>query len=382
MLREKLPRGKRRLCINMDETSVKLRPPSTRGWLVHGARKKLRRGALACHGRKGDLRCNLTQLVFICDDDEIQRALPTILIVSNKVFSEASIREAKATLPPHIHLWSQPSAWVSGPTMGAACRLLARCLEPWRQEVEVIFIADTYKGHLTKNVWDTLARLHFAYMLIPAKLTWALQPCDTHVFATYKEQLMVEHQLRQIRNADEERKRHRGLSPPPAAMPGKLLGCMLEAVAAAFEKTIRRNSWSHAFVASGLGPHVEDVSSRVLEQLGFSSVPRGFRQWPTISDFEHIFPARADIPVDSIFAFVRRQPIMVGPRRPRPARPLRSEITRPITRSVSGSIVAGDSQASDSAPCPMMAPAPTAGTALSPPPRRIPTAVRLGPPRR
>ena len=129
MLRECLPPGKRRICINMDETSVKLRPPPSRGLLVAGARKKLRaRGSLTSHGTKGEQRCNLTQLVFICDDDEIQRALPTILLISKKVFSEAMFRRMQSILPENIHLWRQPRAWVTGRTMTTALRLLASVL--------------------------------------------------------------------------------------------------------------------------------------------------------------------------------------------------------------------------------------------------------------
>ena len=36
------------------------------------------------------------------------------------------------------------------------------------------------------------------FFLIPANMTWALQPCDTHVMARYKRQLRLEFQNRQM----------------------------------------------------------------------------------------------------------------------------------------------------------------------------------------
>ena len=224
-------------------------------------------------GTKGELRCNITQLVFICDDDGVQQALPTILLISKKAFSDATFHRMQASLPPHIHLWRQPRAWVTGKTMAAACRLLASALEPWRPHAEVIFSADTYRGHLTQGVWRAMARNRFAYMLIPAKLTWGLQPCDTHVFAGYKRQLLEEQQLWRITQAASSPSGGAGMSPPPASAPQSQVMCLLHSLIAAYEKSIRRRSWTAAFASNGLGHRLADISTSVLQQLQFDHVP-------------------------------------------------------------------------------------------------------------
>ena len=40
------------------------------------------------------------------------------------------------------------------------------------------------------------SRANLWICVIPAKMTWALQPCDTHVFASYKRLLGEEYQRR------------------------------------------------------------------------------------------------------------------------------------------------------------------------------------------
>lgn len=379
MLRSCLPAGKRRVCINMDETSVKLRPPASRGFLVAGARAKLRgRSALAAHGTKGEQRCNLTQLVFICDDDEVQAALPTILLVSKRAFSQAMFEKMKSMLPPHIHLWRQQRAWVTGRTMSAACRLVASVLQPWIPRIAVIFCADTYRGHLTKGVWDTMARLRFAYLLIPAKLTWALQPCDTHVFAGYKRQLVEEQQVRRIAEAELQRRRTAALSPPPGVAPVEPVLNLIESLVAAFEKTVQQRSWTAAFASNGLGDSLLDISPGLLQQLTFEAMPSDMQSWPTLKDFQHIFPARSDIPVDSIFAVLRPPSYICEERRAMIPFASAARTRPPVTRSASGSVALRALPPVDSAPCPMPAPVPKAEMTL----RRVPTAKRLGPPRR
>ena len=379
MLHECLPRGKRRICINMDETSVKLRPPPSRGLLVAGARERLRgRASLSASGTKGELRCNLTQLVFICDDDDVQQALPTILLISKKAFSDATFHRMQASLPPHIHLWRQPRAWVTGKTMAAACRLLASALEPWRPHAEVIFSADTYRGHLTQGVWRAMARNRFAYLLIPAKLTWGLQPCDTHVFAGYKRQLLEEQQLWRITQAASSPSGGAGMSPPPASAPQSQVMCLLHSLIAAYEKSIRRRSWTAAFASNGLGHRLADISTSVLQQLQFDHVPHGLDRWPTYTDFEHIFPAKTDIPVDAIFSFCT-WPAAGGHAHPHRGRlPIDVHIARPITRSASGSVAGVPDPPPERLPCPPAAAVPKAGMMRS----RVPTAKRLGPPPR
>ena len=319
-------------------------------------------------------------MVFACDDAALQSVLPTVLLVSEKLVSMADFQRLLHTLPSHVTLWRQKRAWVTGATMVRACRLLACALEPWRSEVEFIVSADTYGAHLTKAVWKAMSRLRFTYMLIPSRLTWCLQPCDTHIFAPYKRRVSVEFQARQIaiRGVTE---RALSLGAPPTGRMFPRLACLLEALCAAFESEVRRKSWAHAFASNGLGRSLSDISPNLLQQVGLSAPPIVEAQiLPSLRDFESIFPRNRDIPLDAIFAFAcRTGEAAIAPAGRRWAG--HDDEHAPVRRrSTLGSEVEGTHPAIiDRPPCPMGA---TMSGATAAPHRllRIPRARRLGPP--
>lgn len=366
MLQSFWPSERRRVHINMDETNVRLVPPTARGHLVAAARKLLRaRGSLSRPGSKGEARCSFTQMVFLCDDEEIQQALPTILLVGERVMNERQRREILSGLPHHVALWRQKRAWVTAQTMTRAIFMVAQALAPWRDNLEVIFSADTYRAHLTNAVWAAMNRHRFTYMLIPASMTWALQPCDTHLFATYKREVAAEFQARQVDLSN------RRLSPPPPVATASdrwaaRVTCLVGALCAAFEKQVRRKSWAHAFNSNGLGRHHTAISPRLLSQLGFSGPPTGTAMWPELSDFNHIFPKRCEIPLEAIFNFVTRPP-----RNPRTH----------VDRSEFGSAAARPPEFEAPASWPPRPSCVSTAIEARPPPGRIPRARRLALPR-
>ena len=135
--------------------------------------------------------------MLVCDDATCQAALPPVLLVSTRMLSEGRWRAVRDALPAHVHCWCFERGWVTGKFMAKALRLLAAALAPWRDSHEISFMADTYRAHITDIVWRTVRTLGFAYLLIPAKLTSALLPCDTHVFAAHKRALQLVFQARQ-----------------------------------------------------------------------------------------------------------------------------------------------------------------------------------------
>jgi hypothetical protein len=51
--------------------------------------------------------------------------------------------------------------------------------------------ADTYGAHISHSVFMSAAKHGAFYFTVPPKMTWAVQPCDTHVFATFKQHVAV-----------------------------------------------------------------------------------------------------------------------------------------------------------------------------------------------
>ncbi len=351
--------AKPRLVINMDETSVRLLPASTAGCLVAEARRRLRSPCtLGMPATKRQTRGMLTQMVFVCNDATCQRALPTVLLISTRMLSKARWRAVRDDLPAHVHFWREKRGWVTGKLMTEALKLVAAALAPWRPSHEIIFVADTYRAHITDMVWRTLRTLGFAYLLIPAKLTWALQPCDTHVFAAYKRALSLLFQTRQAFAED---------APDYVAR-------VVSVVVETYDSAVRAQSWAHAFASNGLTADLTAVSPRLLQQLAMPVPPSATQPLPELEDFACIFPRGARIPLDGIFAFAfsgAPNPAVLS-HVPAVAPPQREAY---FTRS-SGATSSREFQPSVTSPVPRPTASTPAATTRRPP---FPRARRLGP---
>ena len=58
-------------------------------------------------------------IAFVCDDDDLQKKLPQILVVSSAVVKASDVEQMRRTLPPNVFLWIQRRAWTTGELMVA-----------------------------------------------------------------------------------------------------------------------------------------------------------------------------------------------------------------------------------------------------------------------
>ena len=74
------------------------------------------------------------------------------------------------------------SAWVNTAVMMNVLSRLKHSLAHIPNS-QVILLLDSHKAHLNKNVLELAVSLNIWVLVVPAKLTWLLQPLDAHVFA-------------------------------------------------------------------------------------------------------------------------------------------------------------------------------------------------------
>jgi hypothetical protein len=61
-----------------------------------------------------------------------------------------------------------------------------------RPNADIVMVSDVASQHVTREVFMHLNRLNLHTLLVPAGMTWLLQPLDTHVFSTpLKEYCMI-----------------------------------------------------------------------------------------------------------------------------------------------------------------------------------------------
>jgi len=211
-----------------------------------------------------------------------------LILVNARSVSETDAVALQRALPKHICLRRLPKAWVTSAVLTEYIRLLAKALEPWRQTCDFIVAADTYKAHLTQVCLRTWGRFGFRFLVTPAGLTWALQPCDTHVFARLKQRLHVLAQLRRLQSAAQRPE----------------LRDTIFALSQAIDQVVCSTSWETAFVSAGLCGHQQHLSPRVQQIFALEDTvaPRK-RTLPAWRDLETLFPKNMHIPVSTLFSF-------------------------------------------------------------------------------
>ena len=128
------------------------------------------------------MRSMFTLIVcVVCDDEGLQKKLPQFLILSSAIARSSEIDHMRTMLPPNVFLWTRERAWTTTEVMVCVAKTLHACLREDLEGRQVIFSSDVYRAHIATEVWRAMARLNFFYFLIPAKMTWAMQPCDTCV---------------------------------------------------------------------------------------------------------------------------------------------------------------------------------------------------------
>ena len=293
--------------VNFDETSVKLVPEEKPGFLSEAAHR------LSVTGRpmgrriaRSATRACLTHLAAICTCPDIQKELPQLILIGEQQMSQERFQRLQADKPNCVHIWREQKAWVTTAVMQRYVRLLGGCLRAYRRTHRFIVFFDVFAAHIAPAVLRTFALHDFWVCPIPARMTWVLQPADTHLFATYKRKLAEEWQRRGLLSATGD-VQWEGL---------------LAALWRVIEGIVNVTHWRRAFASDGLTAGQTLVSARTLGKLGLglaeAMAPMGI---PTLVDLIAVFPARRDPPVTELFLGVERFARGIAPEDAQPARP-------------------------------------------------------------
>lgn len=365
--------------INMDETGIRLLQVPGQGLVTDVARRAKRSArGLKRPATKHQTRAMFTLATMICDDPEVQRVLPQVMIVGTGILTAHERQLVERSLPRNVYVWQADKCWMTSKLMVRLIRLLKTTIQREFPDINIVFTADAYKAHLTKEVWTAMATAGIFYCLIPARMTSVLQPCDVAVFSRLKKQLATDMQQREVSRAS-------GTVTPQDVVQG--VGVSLDSI-------VRAKPWRKTFEDVGLVGHQRNVSSTVLAKLSLQAPNLMPHTLPTLDQLKEVFPARMLIPVDNVFAGVRRMLTPGGNAQPPlevPAEPAEPPLPAPWIARLRRT----RARAARAAP-PEEAPVPGPSTDVAPPdsqpdrdtpqrhrdPGLFPVARRLLPPRR
>ena len=205
-------------------------------------------------GRNASLaaqRSAITHVTAICDHPEIQKRLPQLVLVGENQFTERRADRLRSEAPDSVHLWRQQKAWMTTELMVKYIVLLGGILRDFQTAHRFILYLDALRAHVSPAVLRAASRANLWICVIPSKMTWALQPCDTHVFASYKRMLGEEYQRRS------------GLT----AAGDITWELLFESLWHVVKTLVLGKNWSAAFDSVGIRGQQRALSDRTLRKL-------------------------------------------------------------------------------------------------------------------
>lgn len=256
-------------------------------------------------------RCCLTHVAFICDRPDVQPLLPQVVIGNERTFQAGAFADLQAACPANVRLLRQKSAWNNAATCAIIIRWLGEALAPFVTELQPVLLFDAVRLHSAPRVLAACVRWGVWPVLVPARITWLVQPLDTDAFLLYKLFLAKVYQRARIRSAD------------GSLSVAEFVQCVCEAV----RFTLQGHRWGPAFDARGFGMSQASLAPfvrRFLEIEGPLAIPS---TRPSLEQFQLCYPRRQKVPM---VLLMRALGVVAPPRAaaPVPAAALRAPRTR------------------------------------------------------
>ena len=287
----RVPAGKEPLRINLDETSVCLFQGDAKGTVFF--RKKRKRGRRLLGGAAGapsqqvsrkKRRTCVTHIGVVCDNAAVQPRLPQVLIGNCQTFLVREWAALNARVPANVFLIRQKSAWNNVAVCRRVVGMLGAALQPFAARYQPILLMDAARAHLHASVAERCAAKGIWLIVVPAKLTWLLQPCDTHAFQRYKLYLKAAYQRLQISSASGQ------VSTPD----------FITAVCQTIRFVLQARRWAGAFDQDGYEFGQARLAPSVLRQIGLDVSPSVGAARPSEDVVRLCYPRNAAIPLPTL----------------------------------------------------------------------------------
>ena len=286
LLESLCPPTKTVLRINLDETAVKIWMPPGKGLIARSSLDVVRGPRCISPATRKQQRACLTHVAFVCDNPSIQVHLPHVIIGNEAVLPLYIQRELEPQLFSNVYLVRRKSAWVDAGYMVVIIKLLGELLKPFLGTAQPILLMDALPAHIAPKVFRAATRCGIWVVIVPAKLTWLIQPADTHAFYKYKMFLKKRYVEARARSAEGELE----------------LREVLKAINDGVRYVFQAHDWSKAFDENGFGHQQRLLRTSVAVNAGLT-MPVVIRpNIPSLAQMRSIWPSNSDVPLDDVFA--------------------------------------------------------------------------------
>jgi hypothetical protein len=245
--------GEDLIILNMDETAIRHEYSSKEGNVIHLGRR-------ACAQMRwceekiavAETRAHCTLVAFVSNYGPIQRYLPQIFLpASNKRPLSAAEEHRFRALPAPVEHWTGSGGWVTAEYMKKILTAIRRAVRGRLGMTKILLWIDCASQHVSVEVLNHAARLQIYLLLVPASLTWLMQPLDVYVFAKFKATIRELQRVGRKNAADHK-------------LPA---GAWITLAGEAIQKVLVNTDWSEAFSKLGLGSADAELNKRLAPYM-------------------------------------------------------------------------------------------------------------------
>lgn len=280
--------GREPLYINLDETGVNRAHPKAVGMIV-GRSWWQGRGRPFQRVPKKQLRQMVTHVGLCTHNTTVQGRLPQIWIGNQTIFTHDFMTVVGQRAPGKVKFWRERSSWNNTQLMLRILTEIALALSEF-PDYQPILVLDCAPMHVSPRVLRMANALGIWILPVPARCTFLMQPCDTHVFSPYKSFL---------------KRRYRELKDARGIVTTEAWAQMLIEVSTSF---MCGRPWHLAFEQVGL---IGDRShlTRDLQAVRVAPLPPAPMPVPTYRSVRDIMPRNRRVPYSQLLSEPLGRPV-------------------------------------------------------------------------
>jgi len=186
--------------INVDETALPYFTGGRPGFRMKTSEKQLK-DRMVEQSSLSLRRCHCTLISAVSTDPAVQKVLPQILLPNfarqKKAWRRASLIESHTG----VRIMLGTNGWSTCKSMRDYFKIIKATVCDITSK-PIVMVMDCHPSHIATSTIHWLSRQKWHTLLIPAKLTYLLQPLDACVFRRFKHALFVEHAKQKARTTD------------------------------------------------------------------------------------------------------------------------------------------------------------------------------------
>ena len=170
------------LALNLDETSISAIFTRLRGNVAEARETRGTAAEATQPVPKGLDRQCFTLVAIICSDSAMQPLMPQVILAPQALLRVETWCALQSGLPDNAYVKHNATGWNSEGVLVEIITILGMILQPFLEEYQPVLFLDAAPVHLTAAVMTALAEASIWFALIPARVTWMLQPLATRGF--------------------------------------------------------------------------------------------------------------------------------------------------------------------------------------------------------